>query len=76
MKGVVAFSEIRIDHTGTDTDEWVELVGAPGTSLNDITMIVIGDGSALAASGVIEAVVSLAGNIQWFRCPKRSDGHQ
>lgn len=61
VKGVVAFSEIRIDQTGTDTDEWVELVGAPGTSLNDITMIVIGDGTALAASGVIEAVVSLAG---------------
>jgi hypothetical protein len=61
VKGVVAFSEIRIDQTGADTDEWVELVGAPGTSLNDITMIVIGDGTALAASGVIEAVVSLAG---------------
>ena len=61
VKGVVAFSEIRIDQTGTDTDEWVELVGTPGTSLNDITMIVIGDGTALAASGVIEAVVSLAG---------------
>ena len=39
VKGVVAFSEIRIDHTGTDTDEWVELVGAPGTSLNDVTLI-------------------------------------
>jgi len=61
VKGVVAFSEIRIDHTGTDTDEWVELVGAPGTSLNDITLIVIGDGASTALSGVIEAVVSLAG---------------
>ena len=61
VKGVVAFSEIRIDQTSTDTDEWVELVGAPGTSLNDVTLIVIGDGSATALSGVIEAVVSLAG---------------
>lgn len=61
VKGVVAFSEIRIDHTGTDTDEWVELVGAPGTSLNDMTLIVIGDGSSTALSGVIEAVVNLAG---------------
>lgn len=61
VKGVVAFSEIRIDHFGTDTDEWVELVGAPGTSLNDITMIVIGDGSAAAASGVIERIVPLTG---------------
>jgi len=61
VKGVVAFSEIRIDQTSTDTDEWVELVGTPGTSLNDVTLIVIGDGSATALSGVIEAVVSLAG---------------
>jgi hypothetical protein len=60
VKGVVAFSEIRIDQTGADTDEWVELVGAPGTSLNDVTMIVIGD-STSGVSGVIEAIVSLAG---------------
>ncbi len=61
VKGVVAFSEIRIDQTSTDTDEWVELVGAPETSLNDVTLIVIGDGSSTLLSGVIEAVVSLAG---------------
>ncbi|MSR28002.1 MAG: hypothetical protein EXS03_00285 [Phycisphaerales bacterium] len=58
-RGVVSFSEIRIDHTGTDTDEWFELLGTPGTSLADLTVFVIGDGAA--ASGVIEAVVSLAG---------------
>ena len=63
VKGVVAFSEIRIDQPGTaaDTDEWVELVGAPGTSLNDITMIVIGDSGTTNLSGVIECVVSLTG---------------
>ncbi|MDA1262067.1 MAG: hypothetical protein O3B75_04130 [Planctomycetota bacterium] len=61
VKGVVAFSEIRIDQPSTDLDEFVELVGAPGTSLNDMSLIVIGDGSSTAASGVIEAVVNLAG---------------
>ncbi len=62
-RGVVAFSEIRIDQTGTDTDEWVELVGAPGTSLADLTMIVIGDAGSTNLSGVIESVTSLAGQV-------------
>ncbi len=61
VKGDVAFSEIRVDETGTDNNEWVELVGAPGTSLNDITMIVIGDAGATNLSGVIECVVPLTG---------------
>ncbi|MSR43737.1 MAG: hypothetical protein EXS15_00020 [Phycisphaerales bacterium] len=56
-RAAVSFSEIRIDHPGTDTDEWVEFVGAPGTSMAGLTMIVIGDGTGL--SGTIEAVVSL-----------------
>ena len=60
-RSVVAFSEIRIDQTGTDTDEWVELVGAAGTSLADLTMIVIGDGNTTTLSGVIESVTSLVG---------------
>ena len=62
-RGVVSFSEIRIDQPGTDTDEWFELIGAPGTSLADLTVIVIGDGTSTTLSGVIEAVVSLAGQV-------------
>jgi len=57
----VSFSEIRIDQPSTDTDEWVELRGTAGTSMADMTIIVIGDGAATAGSGVIEAIVSLAG---------------
>jgi hypothetical protein len=57
----VIINEIRIDQTGTDNDEYFELKGVPGTSLDSLTYIVIGDGSASAGSGVIEAVVSLAG---------------
>ncbi|MFQ5600094.1 MAG: hypothetical protein ACE5G2_06030 [Candidatus Krumholzibacteriia bacterium] len=56
----VVINEIRIDMPGTDTDEYFELAGAPGESLDDLTYIVIGDGAG--ASGVIEAVISLTGN--------------
>jgi hypothetical protein len=52
-------NEIRVDQTGTDNDEYFELAGSAGLSLNDLTYIVIGDGTGV--SGVIEAVVSLAG---------------
>lgn len=50
-------SEIRIDQTGADNDEYVELAGPPGTSLNGLTLLVIGDGTG--GSGVIENVVAL-----------------
>jgi len=60
-RAIVSFSEIRIDQPSTDTDEWVELRGTAGTSMADMTIIVIGDGAATAGSGVIEAIVSLAG---------------
>ena len=55
----VAINEIRIDQSGTDNDEYFELFGAGGTSLNSLTYLVIGDGAQ--GSGVIEAVVSLSG---------------
>ncbi len=68
-RGAVSFSEIRIDQAGTDLDEYFELIGTPGTSLGDLTVIVIGDGSATSLSGVIESVVSLAGQVM------PADGH-
>ncbi|MBN2147030.1 MAG: DUF11 domain-containing protein [Anaerolineales bacterium] len=52
-------NEIRIDETGTDVNEYLELVGTPNTSLDDLTYLVIGDGTG--GSGVIEAVVNLNG---------------
>ncbi len=56
----VAINEIRIDQTGTDNDEYFELAGAAGASLDDLTYLVIGDGTG--GSGVIEAVVNLTGS--------------
>lgn len=52
-------SEVRVDQTGADDDEYFELSGSAGTDLSDLTYIVIGDGTG--GVGVIEAVVSLAG---------------
>ncbi len=54
-----SLSEIRIDQPGSDTDEYLELQGPPGASLDGLTYLVIGDGSG--GSGVIEAVIDLSG---------------
>jgi hypothetical protein len=56
----VRLNEIRIDMPGTDTLEFVELAGTPGTSLDGLTLIVIGDGGS-SPSGYVERVRSLAG---------------
>lgn len=54
-------SEIRIDQSGTDNDEYFELAGPAGSSLDKLTYIVIGDGTG--GSGVIENVTDLSGNV-------------
>jgi len=55
----IRLNEIRTDQPGGDPDEFFELVGPPGTSLDGFTYIVIGDGSG--ASGVVETVIDLTG---------------
>ncbi len=55
----VTINEIRIDQPGTDNDEYFELAGTAGTSLDNLTYLVIGDG--IGGSGEIEAVVDLSG---------------
>ncbi len=52
-------NEIRIDQPGSDNDEYFELVGDPGESLDGISYVVIGDG--VGDSGVIEALIPLDG---------------
>ena len=54
-------NEIRIDQSGGDDDEYFELIGVPGTSLDGFTYLVIGDGTG--GSGTIEAVVDLTGEV-------------
>lgn len=61
LGGTVTINEVRIDQPGGDADEYFELAGAPGTSLDGLSYIVIGDGSAGQGSGVIESIVDLSG---------------
>ncbi len=55
----IVISEIRIAQPGPDTDEYFELRGPPGASLDGVTYIVIGDGAG--ADGTIEGATSLTG---------------
>lgn len=57
----VLINEIRVDQPGNDNDEYVELHGSSGTSLDDLTYLVVGDGPE--GSGVIEAVIALDGKV-------------
>jgi hypothetical protein len=63
-------SELRIDEPGTDVNEYFELQGTPGMSLDDIWYLVIGDHSNFGTgaadlpnyrSGVVEFAVDLTG---------------
>ncbi|MDA0802792.1 MAG: hypothetical protein O2819_03445 [Planctomycetota bacterium] len=58
-EGDVVISEIRIDQPSTDNDEYFELQGEPGLSLDGLTYLVIGDGTG--GFGVIECQVPLLG---------------
>lgn len=55
----ITINEIRIDQPGTDVDEYVELHGPAGASLDGLTYLVIGDGTG--GSGVVESVTTLSG---------------
>jgi predicted extracellular nuclease len=57
----VRISEIRIDQPGDDDDEFFELSGPAGQSLDGLTYLVIGDGAG--GSGVIEEVTKLDGSV-------------
>jgi len=57
--GDVVINEIRIDMPGSDDDEYFELSGDSGESLDGLTYIVIGDSGA--ESGIVEAVIELTG---------------
>jgi hypothetical protein len=56
----VVIHELRVDQPGDDNDEYFELAGPPGTSLNGLTYVVIGEG-ATTGSGTVEYAQSLDG---------------
>lgn len=58
--GAIRINEVRIDQNGVaDPDEYFELSGPPGTSLDGLSYIVLGDDP----TGTIEAVVNLNGQV-------------
>jgi hypothetical protein len=57
----VQINELRIDQPGSDDDEYFELFGLPGTSLDGISYVVLGDGASAAGSGVVEFALDLTG---------------
>lgn len=52
-------TEIRMDETGADNNEYFEIYGAANASLDGYSLIVIGDGTP--GSGTIESITSLNG---------------
>ncbi|MDE0904973.1 MAG: hypothetical protein OSB42_10120, partial [Planctomycetota bacterium] len=57
----LTLSEFRLDHGGTDTEEFVELAGFPGASLDSVYFVILGDGSG--GSGVVETAVDMTGHV-------------
>ncbi|MCE9620085.1 MAG: hypothetical protein K8R92_09245 [Planctomycetes bacterium] len=60
---IAYLNEARFDEVNTDVDEYVEIKAEPGTDLSALTFIVVGDGSNVTKSGVIECVVPLTGQV-------------
>ena len=58
---VPAINEIRIDQPSSDNDEYFELFGTPGESLDGVSYVVIGDGAT--GDGTVEFVLDLSGNV-------------
>jgi len=52
-------NEIRVDHTGADVDEYVEIKGTAGAALTNHWLVVIGDG-APSGCGNIENAIDLS----------------
>lgn len=56
----ILINEIRIDNTGTDTDEYFELIGPAGSPLTDLWYIVVGDAGTVPRCGSIESATNLS----------------
>lgn len=59
--GTALISEFRIDQPSSDTDEYFEIAGEPGTSLDGIWFVSLGDGTG--GSGVVETAIDLTGGV-------------
>ncbi len=59
--GDIQITEIRAAQPSTDEDEYFEISGPAGLSLDGLTYLVIGDGAPPLGSGVIEEAIDLTG---------------
>ncbi len=65
----VIINEVRVDQPGSDNDEYFELRGDPGASLDGLAFLTIGDdsgdgtGNPASRSGLVESVVYLTGSV-------------
>ena len=57
----VTINEVRVDQASSDNDEYVELLAAPGTVLDGLTYIVIGDGTG--GAGSVECAFDITGTV-------------
>lgn len=57
----IYLNEIRTNQSGPDSDEYVEIAGLPGASLDDYSYVVIGDSNTAGDYGVVEEAVLLTG---------------
>ena len=55
----ISISEIRVDQPGLDLDEYIEIKGPAGTSLDGVSVLVVGDGAG--GCGSLEVAVPLGG---------------
>jgi hypothetical protein len=56
----IRMNEIRLDQTGTDVDEYIELSGPAGASLAGYALLIIGDTGSAGTCGVLEEVFDLS----------------
>ena len=57
----LSMNEVRTNHSGADTNEYIEVYGDAGASLDGYFWITIGDGTGDSPEGHIENVISLDG---------------
>jgi hypothetical protein len=68
-KASITINEVRLDQGGADNDEYFELAGTPGESLDGLWFLSIGDASVGSGSGfgdrsgAIETAIDLTGNV-------------
>lgn len=56
-------NEIYISHAGTDDQEFIEVTGTPGASLNNVMVLVVEGDAAPAATGTLDRAYDLSGHV-------------